>query len=143
VKRGGADTDPTPTLPDKGLDAKCSGWYVAYCDVALDGGERVRPEWSNCCGDEKDKVGGLVCVYSPGAWGMCSKWGIGAVGTGIGMIVSGGRAVLGVSALDHSSSGSVFIDDVTAAAASGDAYSAVGLNDGARGRGAWRRGSGA
>jgi hypothetical protein len=142
LKRGGADADPAPTLPDKGLDAKCSGSYVTYCDVALDGDERVRPE-CNCCGDEKDKVGGLVSVYSPGA-GVCSKWGTGAgTGTGIGMIVSGGRAVLGVSALDHSSSGSGFIEDVTAAAASGDAYSAVGLNDGGRGRGAWRRGSGA
>lgn len=144
MKLGGAEAEPAPTVADNGPGAKCEGWYVTYCDVALDGGERVRIDLCSCCGGEKDKVGGLVCEYSPGAGEMCSKWGIGAdAGTGILMTVSGGRAVLGVSALDHSSSGSVFTEDVTAAAASGDAYSAVGLNDGARGRGAWRRGSGA
>lgn len=137
MKLGGADADPAPTVPDEGLDAKCEGWYATYCDVALDGGERVLPECCSCCGGEKDKVGGLVCEYSPGAGEMCPKWGIGTdAGTGILMTVSGGRAVLGVSALDHSSSGSGFTEDVTAAAASGDAYSAVGLNDGGRGRGA-------
>jgi len=105
----------------------------------------VRAEWGNSCGDGWDEVGdGPVCVCSLGAAGACSKRGIGiSVGTGKGAIVSGGRAVLGVSALDHSSSGSGRIEDVTAAAASGGAYSVVGLNDGGRGRGAWRRGSGA
>jgi len=83
-----------------------------------------------------------VCVCPPGA--VCSKRGTGAsVGTGKGGIVSGGRAVLSVSALDHSSSDSGRIEVVTAAAASGGAYSVVGLNEGGRGRGAWRRGSGA
>jgi hypothetical protein len=83
-----------------------------------------------------------VCIYSPAAGEMCSKRVIGAGAWGaIGMTVSGGRAVLGVSALDHSSSGSGWIEDVTAAAASGDAYNAVGLKVGGRGRGAWRRGS--
>ena len=105
--------DPAPTLPDLALGAKCSGWYVAYCDPPLGGGECV---WAEC-DDGKDKVGGgLVYV---------------------------GSAILGVSALDHSSSGSGCIEDVTAAAASGDAYSAVGLNGGGRGCGAWSRGSGA
>jgi hypothetical protein len=85
-----------------------------------------------------------VYVCSPGAGGACSKRGIGAfVGTGEGVIISGGRADLGVSALDHSSSSSGRVEYVTAAAASGGAYSVVGLNDGGRGRGAWRRGSGA
>lgn len=41
---GGAVADPVPTLPDRGFDPKYSGWCVTYCDVALDGGERVRPE---------------------------------------------------------------------------------------------------
>lgn len=85
-----------------------------------------------------------MCVCPPGAGGVCSKRGIGAfVGNGKGKIVSSGRADLGVSALDHSSSGSGRKEYVTAAAASGGAYSVVGLNDGGRGRGAWRRGSGA
>ncbi len=75
---------------------------------------------------------------------MCSKRGIAAtVGTGKGVIISVGRAVLGVSALDHPSSGPRRNEDVTAAAASGRAYSVVGLNVGGRGRGAWIRGSGA
>lgn len=91
------------------------------------------PEWGNSCGDGRED--GLVCE--------CSKRGIGTfVWIGKGVTVSGGRAVLGVSALDHSSSGSGRIEDVTAAAASGRAYSVVGLNEGGRGRGAWRRGSG-
>ena len=51
------------------------------------------------------------------------------------------RAVCGDCALVHSSSGSS--DAVTAAAARGGLYNAVGLNVGARGRGACRRGSGA
>lgn len=105
----------------------------------------MRPEWGNPCGDGWDEVGdGLACVCFPGAGRVYSKRGVGAfVGTGKGVIVSGGRAVLGVSALDHSSSSSGRIEYVTAAAASGGAYSVVGLNDGGRGRGAWRRGSGA
>ena len=111
-----------------GLDATCSGWYTAYWDVALGGGESARSEWGNSCGDA------LVCVCPPGAGGVCSKRGI--VGTGKGVIVSDGRADLGVSALDHSSTGSGRIEYVTAAAASGGAYSVVGLNDGGRGRGA-------
>jgi len=103
----------------------------------------VRPEWGISCGNGWDEVGdGLVLVRSPGNGRVCSKREIGAfVGTGV--IVSGGRAVLGVLALDHSSSRSGRIEDVTAAAASGGAYSVVGLNDKGRGRGAWRRGSGA
>jgi hypothetical protein len=117
LKWGGAVADPVPTLPDRGFEPKYSGWYVTYCDVALDGGERVRPEWGNCSGEGKVEIGGLVCVYSPRDGEMCSERGIGA---SVG-IVSGGRAVLGVSALDHSSSGSGCIEDVTAAAASGDA----------------------
>jgi hypothetical protein len=85
-----------------------------------------------------------VCVCFPWVGRVCSKREIGAfAGTGKEVTVSGGRAVLGVSALDHSSSSSGRIEDVTAAAASGGAYSVVGLNDGGRGRGAWRRGSGA
>lgn len=56
-------------------------------------------------------------------------------GPGAGVVAtSGGCDVLGVWALDHSSSES--LDDVAAAAASGDAYNVDGLNDGARGRGA-------
>lgn len=54
-----------------GLDAKCSGRYTPCRDVALDGGESVRPEWSNSCGDGWDEVGdGLVRVRSPGAGGV-------------------------------------------------------------------------
>ena len=105
----------------------------------------MRPEWGNSCGDGWDEVGdGPEWVSFPGAGRVCSKRGIGAfVGTGKGVMISGGRAVSGISALYHSSSSSGRIDDVTAAAASGGAYSVVGLNDGGRGRGAWRRGSGA
>jgi hypothetical protein len=55
---------------------------------------------------------------------------------------SGGLAVCSVRALDHSSSENRD-DDVTAAAALGDPYNVDGLNDGGRGRGACRRGSGA
>ena len=54
-------------------------------------------------------------------------------GTGV-VATSGGRDVLGVWALDHSSSES--LNDVAATAASGVAYNADGLNDGGRGRGA-------
>lgn len=128
-----------------GLETNCSGQYGAYCEVALDGGESVRPEWGNSCGDGWYEVrDGLVCVYSPRAGEEYSKRGIGSsVGIDKGVIVSGGRAVLGVSELDHSSSYSGRIEVVTAAAESGGAYSVVGLNDGGRGRGAWRRGSGA
>jgi len=82
-------------------------------------------------------------VCSPGAGEMCSKRGTGTtVGTGKEG-TSDGRAVLSVLASDHWSSGPVCIEDVTAAAASGGAYSVVGLNVGGRGRGAWKRGSGA
>ena len=101
----------------------------------------MRPEWGNSCGDGWYEVrDGLVCGYSPRAGEEYSKRG---VGIDKGVIVSGGRAVLGVSELDHSSSCSGRIEAVTAAAESGGAYSVVGLNDGGRGRGAWRRGSGA
>lgn len=86
-----------------------------------------------------DEVGGaLVCAYSVG--GKDSGGGLGADAGADTVAISGSRDVLGVWALVHSSSES--LDDVTAAAASGDAYSADGLNGG-RGRGAWRRGSGA
>jgi hypothetical protein len=47
-----------------GLDAKCSGWYTEYCDVALDGDECVQSEWDNSCGDGWDEVGDrLVCMF--------------------------------------------------------------------------------
>jgi hypothetical protein len=47
-----------------GLDAKCSGRYAEYCDVALDGGESVQPEWDNTRGDGWDEVGDrLVCMF--------------------------------------------------------------------------------
>lgn len=54
-------------------------------------------------------------------------------GTGV-VATSDGRDVLGVWAVDHSSSES--LDDVVATAASGAAYNADGLNDGGRARGA-------
>ncbi len=85
-----------------------------------------------------DEVGGVaVFEYSEG--GKDTGGGMGA-SAGIGMVAtSGGRDALGVWAFDHSSSDS--LDNVSTTAASGDAYSADGLNDGCRGRGAWRRGS--
>lgn len=64
----GANPDPAPALPGMGLDAKCSGRYTAYCDVALDdGAESVRPEWGNSCGDGWDEVGDRVGGCAPGA----------------------------------------------------------------------------
>ena len=72
-----------------------------------------------------------MCMF-PWGWGstVCSNRGIGAsVGAGKAVIISGGRAVLGILALDHSSSGSGCIEDVTAAAsaASGGSYTACAL----------------
>jgi hypothetical protein len=98
--------------------------------VVLDGGECVEPEW----GGRKGEVGGeLVCVYAAAGKGPEG---------GIAGMSSGGLAVCGVRALDHSSSENRD-EDVTAAAALGDPYNVDGLNDGGRGRGACRRGSGA
>jgi len=121
-----------------GPKARCSGWYVAYCAVVLDGVDCVWAEWVDCSGNGMDDEGGVaVFEYSEG--GKDNGGGMGA-GAGIDMVAtSGGRDALGVWALDHSSSDS--LDNVSTTAASGDAYRADGLNDGCRGRGAWRRGS--
>jgi len=125
------------------FSVKCSGWYDTYCASTLSRGERVRrvPERGDWGGGGKDEVGAGSRGYDDGD----DSRGVyvpeaGAGGAGIGE-ASGGRAVLGVRALVHSSSGSC--DVVAAAAAAGEAYNADGPNDGGRGRGACRRGSGA
>jgi hypothetical protein len=110
---------------------KWSGLNDAYCaSVSSCGGDRARR--GDGSGGEKDTGS--------------SSYGVGDAARGVyavaeaGAGASGGRAVLGDCALVHSSS-SASCDDVAAAAAEGEVYNAVGLNVGARGRGACRRGS--
>ena len=114
--------------PDEFSAVKYSGRYASYCGSALNWGERVRrrvpPDRGDCGGDGKDEAGAVVAADDGDVY---------AADAGAG---SGRRAVLGDFALVHSSSGSCD-------AGTGASYNAVGLNDGGRGRGACRRGSGA